>query len=304
LSISIAALLISCFVWFTKPKSRVVAGVTFPEKERLVAPLDGSMVIKSFDLPESITFAGELVPLDDPDIRERLDREIHVNVFFHSSTIFLIKRSTRFLPEISKILEEQGVPADMVYLAVIESGLQNVVSPSEAVGFWQILKGTAKEYGLEVDKEVDERYDPFKATVAASKYLKKAHQTFGSWTNAAASYNVGMRGLARNLEGQNVENYYDLRINEETSRYIFRAIAIKLIMSNPDYYGYQIADEHKYQPEVTKDVVVTSTIDDLTLWAIDQGINYKILIRNNPWLRAKKLTVKSGESFTIKIPKT
>jgi hypothetical protein len=242
------------------------------------------MVIKSFDLPESITFAGELVPLDDPDIRERLDREIHVNVFFHSSTIFLIKRSTRFLPEISKILEKQGVPADMVYLAVIESGLQNVVSPSEAVGFWQILKGTAKEYGLEVNKEID--------------------QTFGSWTNAAASYNVGMRGLSRNLEGQNVGNYYDLRINEETSRYIFRAIAIKLILSNPEYYGYQIADEHKYQPEATKDVVVTSTIDDLTLWAIDQGINYKILIRNNPWLRAKKLTVKSGESFTIKIPKS
>lgn len=258
---------------------------------------------RSYDLPTRATFAGEPVPLEYADVRERLDREIHVNSYFHSSTIFLIKRANQWLPAIAEILAAEGIPEDMKYIAVIESGLQNVISPSKAVGFWQILRPTAKELGLEVNNEVDERYDPIKSTYAAAAYLRESHQKFGTWTNAAASYNVGRRGLSRVMEQQKVDNYYFLDINEETSRYIFRAIALKLILDNPKKYGFEIAPEHLYELEPLEEIEVTETIDDLAAWAIDQGINYKLLVRYNPWLRQNKLTIRNGESYTIRLPK-
>ena len=258
--------------------------------------------VRTFDLPDTLYFAGERVPMEMPDVRERLDREIHVNTFFHSSTIFLIKRSGRWLPQITAILKEEGLPDDLVYITLIESGLQNVVSPSEAVGFWQILKGTGKDLGLEINREVDERYDPIKSTRAASKYLKEAYEKFGNWTNAAASYNIGKKGLADRLEDQQVDSYYDLDINEETARYLFRALALKIILQDPSTFGYDIPDAHLYQAEKTRPVNVTETIPDLAAWANGQGINYKLLVRHNPWLRKNKLTVRSGESYTIHLP--
>ena len=258
--------------------------------------------VKTFDLPDTLYFAGERVPMEVPDVRERLDREIHVNTFFHSSTIFLIKRSGRWLPQITAILKEEGLPDDLVYITLIESGLQNVVSPSEAVGFWQILKGTGKDLGLEINREVDERYDPIKSTRAASKYLKEAYEKFGNWTNAAASYNIGKKGLADRLEDQQVDSYYDLDINEETARYLFRALALKIILQNPSKYGYEIPEKHLYLEERTRSVQVTETIPDLAAWANAQGINYKLLVRHNPWLRKNKLTVRSGNSYTINLP--
>ncbi|MEM8893958.1 MAG: lytic transglycosylase domain-containing protein [Bacteroidota bacterium] len=258
--------------------------------------------VKTFGLPDSLSFAGEPVPLGDPDVRERLDREIHVNTFFHSSTIFLIKRSARWLPQIKPILKEEGLPEDMVYLTLIESGLQNVVSPSQAVGFWQILKGTGKELGLEINREVDERYNPIKSTRAATVYLKEAYEKFGNWTNAAASYNIGKKGLNDELVEQKVDSYYDLDTNEETGRYIFRALALKIILSDPSKFGYEIDDSHLYLPEETRPVQVTETITDLAEWANQQGINYKLLVRHNPWLRRNKLTVRSGNSYTINLP--
>lgn len=259
--------------------------------------------LPSIRLPDTMIFAGEKVPLDDPDIRERLDRELHVNTFFHSNTIFLLKRGNRWLPEIEKILTEYGIPSDFKYLAVIESDLTNAVSPAEAVGFWQLLKGTAREYGLEVNNEVDERYDPLKSTEAAAKYLLRSYDKFGSWVNAAASYNMGMRGLEREIEDQKVDSYYDLLLNSETSRYVLRAVAVKIIFADPQKFGFKLEEDQLYQRADLRELVVTESIDDLTDFAFEHGINYKILKRYNPWLRKNSLSVRNDETYTILIPK-
>jgi len=249
-----------------------------------------------------VSFAGEPVPLDDPDVRERLDRELHVNAFWHSNTIFLLKRGNRWLPQIEEVIEANGIPGDLKYLAVIESDLTNVVSYRDAVGFWQLLKGTAKDYGMEVDNEVDERYNPVKSTEVACSYLKKAFEKFGSWTNAVASYNMGMRGLERSLDEQEVDSYYDLLLNEETARYVLRAVAVKLIFENPGEYGFNLSEDQLYKMEKLKQVEVSESIHNLTDFAFEQGINYKLLKRHNPWLRKNSLTVRRGKTYTILIP--
>ncbi|NMM47132.1 lytic transglycosylase domain-containing protein [Marinigracilibium pacificum] len=254
------------------------------------------------DLPDSLTFAGEKVPMDIPDVRERLDREIHINTYWHNNSIFLFKRANRWLPQIEEILKEKGVPDDFKYLCAIESGFQNVVSPAGAVGFWQFLKETGKEYGLEVDKQVDERYDPIKATYAACDYLLNAHEDLGNWTLVAASYNRGLSGVKRALENQKVDNYYDLMLNEETSRYVFRILACKELLQSPSDYGFEIKEEDLYSVIETKKVTVKETIPDLVEFALNQGINYKLLKAYNQWLRDDKLTVKEGEEYDIWIP--
>lgn len=264
------------------------------------------MIVRSktvtMEIPDSLTFAGEPIPLDILDVSERLDRELHINTYWHNNSIFIYKRSNRWLPQIETILREEGVPDDFKYLAVIESGLLNVTSPAQAVGFWQFLKPTARELGLEVTKEVDERYHPLKATRAACEYLKKAHANFGSWTLAAASYNMGITGLKNRLEEQRVNSYFDLLLNEETSRYLFRALAAKELITNPEKYGFEIPYEHLYIQENLETVEITESIDDLVKFAQEHGINYKILKKHNPWLRRKALTVKKGESYIISIP--
>ncbi|MEJ2005028.1 MAG: lytic transglycosylase domain-containing protein [Cyclobacteriaceae bacterium] len=256
----------------------------------------------SLDLPKSMTFAGENVPLDIPDVRERLDRELHINTYWHSSTIFLIKQAHRWMPQIEEILKKNGIPEDFKYLTAIESGFVNVVSPKKAVGFWQILSSSGKEYGLEITREVDERYDPLKSTEAACKYLKKAQVKFGSWTNAAASYNRGMSGLQRALDDQKVDSYYDLLLNDETSRYVFRILAAKEIIEHPEKYGFDIEVDHLYNPEPVHYVEVSEDIDDLVKFAQDQGINYKLLKRHNPWLRRDRLNVRNNKTYRIAIP--
>ena len=258
--------------------------------------------VPQLELPEHVEFAGERVPLEDPDVWERLDRELHVNTFWHSNTIFLLKRGHRWLPEIENIMNGYGIPSDLKYLPVIESDLQNVISPSNAVGFWQLLKNTAVEYGLEVNSEVDERFDPLKSTEAACKYLVKAHAKLGSWTNAAASYNLGMHGLQSSLKKQGVSSYYDLLVGDETSRYIFRAIAIKLIFEDPGAYGFHISESSLYKKEPVESVVIDHSIANLRDFAFSRGINYKTLKRYNPWLRKNKLTVRDGKKYTILIP--
>jgi membrane-bound lytic murein transglycosylase D len=256
----------------------------------------------SFDIPKELTFAGEAVPLNLPDVRERLDKEIQINSYFHSNTIFLIKRASRWLPQIEKILEENNIPNDFKYLPLIESNLMNVVSPAEAVGFWQILKTSGKEFGLEITNEVDERYDPLKATVAACKYLNQAYKKFGSWTLVAASYNRGMGGVDRAIENQGEKSYYDLFLNDETSRYVFRLLAIKEIIKHPFRYGFKINPSHVYPEEPVKYIDVDETIKDLVKFAKDNGTNYKLIKRHNPWLREQKLTVKKGKRYKIAIP--
>jgi hypothetical protein len=256
-----------------------------------------------YPIPEYLEFAGERVMMDDPDLRERFDNEIIVNTHFHSSTIFMIKKSHRWFPQMRPILMKYNVPEDFLYLSLIESGLKNDISPKGAVGFWQLLPATAREFGLEVSKQVDERYDPIKSTEVACQYLLRAKRKLGSWTNAAASYNMGVRGLSRQIDKQKVDSYYDLLLNEETSRYVFRILSMKQIMENQKKYGFYIPEDELYPVEEVTFVEVDETIPDLAEFALSQGINYKILKRHNPWLRENSLKVRSKQkSYTLKIP--
>jgi len=256
----------------------------------------------SLDVPENVSFAGEPVPLNVPDVYERLDKELQINTYFHSNTIFLIKRANRWLPQIEKILRENNVPDDFKYLPLIESNLLNDVSPKQAVGYWQILKTSGKENGLEITEEVDERYDPLKATEAACKYLKQAYRKFGNWTLVAASYNRGMNGIDRAIDNQQVKSYYDLYLNEETSRYVFRILAIKEIVENPLKYGFRINPKHLYQEEPLRYIEVDETVKDLITFAKQHNTNYKLIKRHNPWLRDDRLTVKKGKHYRIALP--
>ncbi len=258
--------------------------------------------IKALKIPENLDFAGERVPTENDDIKERMDRELLVNTYWHSNTILLFKRANKFFPIIEPILKKNGIPNDFKYLALIESGLLNVTSPAGAKGFWQILEGTAKESGLEVNSNVDERYHLEKSTQAACDYLKVAKARFGNWTLTAAAYNAGNRGVSSKMETQKVSSYYDLLLGDETERYILRIVAVKEIMSNPEKYGYIFDKEDLYTATPTKIVEVNTPITDLAQYAIDLGINYKILKLHNPWLRENTLGNKTGKTYQLKIP--
>ena len=247
-------------------------------------------------------FSGEEVPTFMADVQERLDKEMITNMNYHTNTTLVIKRANKVFPIIEPILAKYGVPDDFKYLAVIESSLVNAVSPAGARGVWQFMPATAKEKGMEVSDEVDERYHLEKSTEAACKYLLVAKEKFGSWTLAAASYNGGMAGISNKMKEQQVDNYYDLLLTEETSRYVFRILALKEIMKNSDKYGFRIPNEALYYAIPTKKIVIDTTITDLAKFAKTQGVNYKILKIHNPWLRDKKLTVTTGKKYEIEIP--
>lgn len=257
----------------------------------------------AYDIPKEVSFAGEPAPLDIPDVKERLDKELQINSYLHSNTLFLLKRANRWLPQMQKILDQHEIPEDFKYLPLVESNLINVRSPKDAVGYWQILGDSGKEYGLEITPEVDERYDPLKSTEAACKYLTKAYSKFGSWTLVAASYNRGMAGLQRAMNEQQEKSFYDLYLNDETSRYVFRIMAIKEIIEHPLKYGFRIDDKNLYKEEALRYVEVTETINDFVAFAKSNGSNYKLLKLHNPWLRAEKLTVKIGKTYKIALPK-
>ena len=234
---------------------------------------------------------------------ERLERELYVNAYWEANLILLFKRSKKYLPEIERLLKEQGVPDDFKYLAIAESGLLNATSAAGAKGYWQILDGTGKEYGLEITESVDERYHLEKSTLAATAYLKKAHQRFGDWTAVAASYNMGQAGFSKRQEEQFHRNYYDLYLNEETSRYLFRILAFKLLFENPVAFGYHLQEKDFYtQPQFTQ-IEVNQDLPDLAQWAKEQGSSYKYLKQYNPWLRDQGLKVKNGKSYTLRLPK-
>lgn len=258
--------------------------------------------IFSVPVPDSLSFAGEAVPVHDIDIKERLDREFIVNTYWHSQTFLFHKRAHRWFPVIEKILKENGIHEDFKYLALIESGLDNVVSPAGASGFWQFMKTTGKSYGLEINKYVDERYHVEKATKAACKYLKNAHNQFGSWTIAAASYNMGMGGVSNRLQEQNTDNYYDLLLNNETSRYVFRILAAKHILENSKDFGFNLIESDLYAPYQTREIKVDTTINNLISFAESQNSNYKILKKLNPWLRDKVLPNTSKKEYIILLP--
>ena len=256
---------------------------------------------KSHIIPYGVNFCGEAVPLNSKDIYERLDKEIIKNSYWHSSILLFYKRSGKYFPIIDSILKKNNIPEDFKYLAIAESGLENVVSPAGAKGFWQIMEKTGREYNLEINDEVDERYHLEKSTQAACDYLNEAHKRFGSWTLVAASYNMGMYGLEKSLIRQNVKSYYDLLLNSETSRYVFRIIAIKMIIENPDLYGYNLNHNEKYSPLKFTSISIDSSISDFSSFAIDRNINYKILKMGNPWLRKKYLKNKNKKTYSLKI---
>lgn len=253
------------------------------------------------EFPDNLTFMGEPVPIHNFDVREALDRELQVNRLWHSQTILLLKRANRYFPVIEPILKRNNVPDDLKYIAVIESALTNAVSPSGAKGFWQFLQGTAGDFGLEVNDEVDERYNLEKSTIAAVRYFKKMKDKFGSWTMSAAAYNVGRNNLIKFSSQQKSGNYYDLVLGEETERYVFRAIAVKQIFENPQKYGFYIPDSNLYKPLPYKTVVVDTAIPDIADFARAQGTNYKMLKVLNPWLRSTKLTNSKHKSYKINI---
>lgn len=259
--------------------------------------------IRLFSLPQSVDFAGEKVPLDQPDVMERLEREIYVNAYWESNMILLMKRSGKYFDEIDRIFTEAGVPTDFKYLALAESGLMNVVSPAGARGFWQFMESTAKEYGLEVNKEVDERYHFEKSTRAAVRYLQKAHAKFGDWTAVAASYNMGQTGFSKRQSEQFEKNYYNLYLNEETSRYLFRILAFKIIFENPGEFGFHLKEKDFYKNPEFKKIKVDRDIKDLAAWAKGEGSTYKQLKLYNPWLRDKRLNVRRGKVYEVVLPK-
>ena len=253
--------------------------------------------------PEELEFAGEKVPLGYFDVKEDLDRELLINVYWQSHTMLLIKRANRYFPVIESVLRKHGLPADLKYIAVAESDLTNSVSPDQAVGFWQFLDGTAKDYRLEVNDEVDERYHIERSTEAACIFLKESYQRYGSWTMAAASYNMGRSGLEEQIGRQKTSYYYDLLLNEETGRYVYRLLAMKLILSNPEEYGFYAEEKDLYPLIPTYEVTVDGTVEDFADFASKYGINYKILKMFNPWLREKQLLNPQKQTYYIQIPK-
>jgi membrane-bound lytic murein transglycosylase D len=263
--------------------------------------LEGMNYAMPVPIPDSATFAGEPVPVDIFYVREQFDRELTVNTYWHSSTILSIKRAARWFPVIEPILAKNGIPDDFKYLALIESGLMNVVSPSGAAGYWQFLEKTGKEYGLTINKEVDERYNVEKATEAACAYLKKSYIKFGNWTLVASSYNAGPGRIDESIEKQQVRNYYQMLLPEETNRYIYRILALKSICENPIKYGFKLEKGDLYEPLEVKTIKVTGSISDLAAFAREHQTTYRMLKELNPWLRADKLNLR-GEDYTILLP--
>ena len=258
--------------------------------------------IYAVKIPDDLNFAGEAMPLSDPDVYERMDRELLVNTYWQSNGLLMFKRAQKYFPIIEPILKKHGIPDDFKYLAVIESGLTNAVSPAGARGVWQIMPATAKENGLEVNENVDERYNLEKSTEVACKYLLQSKKSLGSWTLAAAAYNAGNTGISRRLKEQEVNAYYDLLLGEETGRYMFRIVALKEIMNNPKTYGFNFEEPDLYSNIPTFNVIVDKDITNFTAFAQEYGINYKILKIHNPWLRETRLNNKSGKKYVIEIP--
>lgn len=258
----------------------------------------------ALNLPKKMEFAGNAVPLEEFDVLERLDRELHVNTYWQSNTLLMIKKANRYFPTIRPILKKNGIPDDFKYLPLVESSFNYTISPAGAEGFWQFMEPTGIQYGLEISREIDERYHLEKATEAACRYLKYAYSIFNDWALVAASYNMGITGVKLSLEKQQVNSYYDLRLNEQTARYVFRMLSIKEIMEHPKKYGFHYKKQHLYQTIPVSKIRVAQPVQDLVAWSRQNGINYKILKEFNPWLKTSTLAaLKDGKTYYIDLPK-
>ncbi|MDR0421272.1 MAG: lytic transglycosylase domain-containing protein [Prevotellaceae bacterium] len=263
---------------------------------------NNSQVIKVIHAPETVSFAGEELPLSHFDVRESFERELNQIIYSHNLTLLTMRLSGRYFNIIDSILKTYGVPEDFKYLCVAESNLQNAISPAKAVGFWQFLSETGKQYHLEINDEVDERYHFEKSTVAACKYLKESYQKYHNWTLAAASYNMGNKNLNKAIENQQTNNYYDLMLNSETIRYLYRIAAYKTIFANPELYGFYISENDKFKPFKYYEITVNYSIKDIADFAKKHNTNYKMIKILNPWLRKNKLTNRAKKAYKIKIP--
>ena len=261
-----------------------------------------SFKVHALHVPSQVNFAGELMQLDEDDLMERMDKELLVNTYWQSNTLLMMKRANKFFPQIERILKEEEVPDDFKYLALIESGLENLRSPAGAKGFWQILRTTGREYELEVNSNVDERYNIELSTRMACAYLKKAKERLGSWTLAAASYNRGIAGINRILKKQQADNYYDLLLGTETKRYMFRILAVKEIMQAPERYGFFVEDAQLYSPLEYRTVAVDTAITNIARFSKQMGVNYKTMKIYNPWLLQNHLNNKSRKLYHIALP--
>ena len=261
-----------------------------------------SYKIKAIKLPKNLNLAGERVPIEKNDIKERMDRELLVNTYWQSNGLLLIKRANKYFPILEPLLKKYGLPDDFKFLALAESAFTDETSSAGAAGIWHFMKRTGKEYGLEINSNVDERYHIEKSTKVAAAYLKKSKERFNSWTLAAAAYNAGNYGIHKQLEKQQVNNYYDALLADETERYVFRIIALKEVISNPKKYGFIIENEDLYTFPKTRTVKVDTVISNISLFAKKFGITYKELKIHNPWLRENKLNNASRKLYEIKIP--
>ncbi len=285
-------LISSMFFTSNNPSPNQPDNEDFPQGYRIISP----------ELPASLEFAGEKIPTENFEVRERMEREFIVNTYFHSYTILALKRSARWFPVIEPILKINGIPEDFKYLCVAESNMENVVSPAGATGFWQLMKAAAEKYGLEVNNQVDERYHVEKSTEAACKYLLDAYNQFGSWIMAAASYNMGTNGTENQIGRQQANDYFNLVLNPETSRYIARIVSLKYILNNPEKYGFDLNDYEKYKPLKYYTVTIDGSVSDFAGFAKSYNINYKTLKYFNPWLRDVMLDNRNNKTYELKIP--
>jgi len=291
LSMAVVVLLLAVFIPAGKSTLAISSG-SYPD-----------YTVSAPKIPDEMSFAGERVPIENTEVRERMDKEFLTNVFWHSATFLALKRTTRWFPVIEPILKRYNVPDDFKYLCVTESNLDNGVSGVGATGFWQLMESTAKQYGLEVNDEVDERYSVEKSTEAACKYLLEAHSKLGNWTAAAASYNMGVQGIANQRAKQNVDNYYGLLLNHETYRFVCRIVSFKYIIQDPAAYGFKLSNDDMYKPYEYNEITVDTSISNFTSFSEKYGITYGILKLYNPWLRDNSLKNKQGRPYSIKIPK-
>jgi hypothetical protein len=291
--IGMVILIITFFLNHSLTNANGAPDENFPQGYKIVSP----------EIPNYLEFAGEKIPTENFEVYERMEREFLSNTYWHSATILAIKRANRWFPIIEPILKENNIPDDFKYLCVAESNLENVISPAGATGFWQFMKPAGEKYGLEINSQVDERYDVESSTKAACRYLKDSYGLFGSWIVSAASYNMGQDGITEQQTRQKAKNYFNLVLNSETSRFVARIVSLKYIIQFPEKYGFDINDEDKYKPLEYTEVILDSSVADFADYAASLGVNYFILKMYNPWLRDNYLSNKSNKAYTIKLPK-
>jgi membrane-bound lytic murein transglycosylase D len=297
----------SKLVYFIVPVTMLFSGITWINMQGIDQVDEDlrSMEVQNAlaeSLAPQMIFCNDEVPTNDPSVKARLDHEMNRLVFDPAGSDLIYNRSLRYRETFERILLKYGVPRDMFYLAIAESNLSNAVSPAGAVGFWQFMEGTARQYGLEVSATVDERYHPIKATHAAARYLRDMHKQFGDWALVTAAYNMGQGRLGSVMGQQGIDSYYRLSLNEETSRYLFRVLSAKNMLEHPDAYGMRLKKRKAYKPVASYTAQVTENIPDLVTFAAENGISYEVLKTLNPWLIASQLEVEPGKTYEVRLP--